>query len=60
MQNKLDKKYSFVNLTHPHIYGCKVDTVENAFDDLKNQMKIGNVVSCETISIKFLDESRMY
>ena len=43
--HKLDKKYSFVNLTKGHICPCKFNTIEEAIDDLNNQVTNKKVIS---------------
>jgi hypothetical protein len=42
---KEDNKYSFINLTKKHICVCKFNTVEEALDDLEEQVKKGLVQS---------------
>lgn len=37
LQNKIDKTYSFVNLTKNHVCTCKFNTILEAFEDLEDQ-----------------------
>ncbi len=37
MQHKLNKKYSFVNITKGHICSCEFNTQEEALKDLRNK-----------------------
>lgn len=43
LQNKIDKTYSFVNLTKNHVCTCKFNTILEAFEDLEEQVSKSKV-----------------
>jgi len=44
LPNKFDGKYSFVNITKGHICPCKFNSIEDALEDMNNQIKKGKVI----------------
>lgn len=51
MLSRIDNKYHYVNLTHPHICPCAFDTVEDALKDMDEQIKIGAVISYQKTTL---------
>lgn len=53
MRDRGTNGYKFVNLSHNHICSCIFGTIEEAFKDLRNLQKEGEVVSYDIISKDF-------
>lgn len=44
MRNKIDNTYSFINLTKEHICPCRFTSIENALEDMDEQIKKGKII----------------
>lgn len=53
MRDRGANGYKFVNLSHNHVCPCVFGTIEEAFKDLRNLQKEGEVVSYDIISKDF-------
>ena len=49
MLDRATNKYRFVNLTNPHVCKCSFNSIEDAFADLDNNIKVGKVIKYRII-----------